>query len=497
MFTFTRRDSLIKGSEIAFQMNNSSLGEDLQLAQDEIDDLWRTINRSPSDPVAHWIFIFSFVFALLGSISNLMSVIVLLRLSTQLSTFVYLTGLSLSDMITCISIIFTHLVEYLVQTQRNTSVTIFLRHVEIVFGGLAAGSRVLSLWISTAVTMDRWILICYPIYGKSFCTLKRARVMTGLLFLFAFIYSVPLFFEYQIIEMPNVYQMVSEPGLTEKDPHQTSMLVTKGYSDLAKRRLYRWAYMFFNAIFVYSLPTLMIVSFNLQLIRALHRLKSRTKRLRQKNQVSSAAGKAPRRRHHRRSQQSKYSVTIMVIAMVLTLLLCRSPTIVLWVLWSFELTIKIFFDSSSSSVVRRFHTIANLIAIINAATNFLPFCVFGQLFRVECLTIYCCRKPNSEQLAQQARRKYEEKHQLPGKQPRDAQTPLTVPPSPVANEYLRTGTSANSDTTDGITSSHNHPSSIYPPATNVLRLSDPPVNPSDHHRFPSISTPLLKETIGL
>ncbi|CAF4215828.1 unnamed protein product, partial [Rotaria sordida] len=34
-------------------------------------------------------------------------------------------------------------------------------------------------------------------------------------------------------------------------------------------------------------------------------------------------------------------------------------------------------------VVRRFHNIANLIAITNIATNFLPFCVFGQLFCAE------------------------------------------------------------------------------------------------------------------
>ncbi|CAF1504342.1 unnamed protein product, partial [Adineta steineri] len=130
--------------------------------------------------------------------------------------------------------------------------------------------------------------------------------------------------------------------------------------------------------------------FNFQLIRALHRLKSRTKY-------------SEKTCHHRRLFHcSKYSVTIMVIAMVLALLLCRSLTIVLWVLWSFDLTIKIFFDSSSQSrVVRRFHNLANLIAIINAATDFIPFCVFGQLFRDECLTIYCCRKPTSEQLARE------------------------------------------------------------------------------------------------
>jgi hypothetical protein len=82
-------------------MSNLSSSDDLTLAQHEIDDLWRNINSSPSDPVSYWVSIASFIFAVLGTISNLMSVIVLIRLSAQLSTFVYLTGLSLSDMITC------------------------------------------------------------------------------------------------------------------------------------------------------------------------------------------------------------------------------------------------------------------------------------------------------------------------------------------------------------------------------------------------------------
>ena len=321
-----------------------------------------------------------------------MSVVVLIHLSTQLSTFVYLTGLSLSDMMTCISIMVTHLLEMTIQTRLETSIIRFLLYIDILFGAIAAGGRVLSYWISTAVTMDRWILICYPIYGKTFCTLNRAKNITRTLFLIAFLYTVPLLFEYQIIVMPSFYQMIDLGHHISSDKHspKQSMLVTKGYSDLAHRRVYRWAYMFFNAIFVYTIPTVTMLVFNMQLIRALHRLKSRKKRLRQR--TLSKISIQPR------SSQSKYSVTIMVIIIVLTLLICRSPTSVLWVLWSFDWTIKIFFDSSIGSSVRRFHQTANLIAIINAATNFLPFYVFGQLFREECLKIYCCRKPMNEQL---------------------------------------------------------------------------------------------------
>ncbi|CAF1605278.1 unnamed protein product [Adineta ricciae] len=189
----------------------------------------------------------------------------------------------------------------------------------------------------------------------------------------------------------------------------------------------------------------------------------------------------------------------MVIIMVLGLLLCRSPTVVLWVLWSFELTIKIFFDATSSSGVRRFHTIANLIAIINAATNFIPFCVFGQLFRAECLTLYCCRKPTSEQLARQAKQKYEEKCQYLKRNSRTKlvlHEPLTMQSG---RDYLRTISSLNSDSLSGRTSPSSNDQNH---STNILRLSDPPVNSNTNNvqhqvKLSLNTTPLFNETIGL
>ena len=479
-------------------MNNSSYIDDFDMGGVDIEAMWHRVNNAPSDPVSRWILIASFTFALLGTISNLMSMIVLIRLSKQLSTFIYLTGLSLSDIITCISMVMNVAPSFLLQTRRGTSVRIVFEYISIAFGALAAASRVLSFWISTAVTMDRWILICYPIYGKRFCTLNRAKIVTCTLFVIALVYSVPLLFEYEIILVPTVYSTSafddeSQKVLNEKF-YKNTMMVTKGYSDLARRRFYRWSYVFFNIIYVYALPTLMIVFFNIQLIRALHRLKSRTKRLREKH------GRNRPSRHQYRSHQSKYSVTIMVITMVLTLLLCRSPTTVIWVLWSFDSTIKSFFTSSSSSSVRRFHNLANLIAIVNAATNFLPFCVFGQLFRAECLTIYCCRRPTSKQLARQARKKYEENPHSSGKNPRGKLLVDMSGANTTRTDYLRAAVSFNSETTSGITSSPNQSSAIYPP-TRILRLSDSPIHHSIHRqsqpRIVFTTVPLLEETVNL
>ncbi|CAF3589236.1 unnamed protein product [Rotaria sp. Silwood1] len=174
--------------------------------------------------------------------------------------------------------------------------------------------------------------------------------------------------------------------------------------------------------------------------------------------------------------------------MVLTLLICRSPTIVIWILRSFEFTIKIFFDSSSSSSIRRFHTIANLIAIINAATNFLPFCVFGQLFRIECLNIYCCRTISNEQILQQTRKKYNENHiYITNNQRLIKENDNNQQRNIIINDNLRNNFILNSETT----SSPIH-STSFNSSTNVIRLCDSPFHFSNYGqqypKTPSVTT---------
>ncbi|CAF4286704.1 unnamed protein product [Rotaria sordida] len=83
------------------------------------------------------------------------------------------------------------------------------------------------------------------------------------LFIIACIHSIPLFFQYEIIQMASVLQMIhidnqSPSLLIDEEFLRNSMLVTKCYNDLAKRRLYRWTYMFFNVISVYTLSTITI-----------------------------------------------------------------------------------------------------------------------------------------------------------------------------------------------------------------------------------------------
>ncbi|CAF0784370.1 unnamed protein product, partial [Didymodactylos carnosus] len=256
-------------------------------------------------------------------------------------------------------------------------------------GALAAGSRVLSLWISTAVTCDRWILICHPAMGRRLCTVPRARLILKILFFIAFIYIIPLIFEYKIHYVTVNFNFTHQQRNTSN--HKGNIMITKKFTELGTTKAFRWTYMFFNVVFVYTVLTVTNITFNLQLICVLRKIKQRAKKL----------GKI--------KHQSSYHVTIMVIVMVLILLFCRIPTIVLWGLWSFESSITLFFDKNSQSFARSFHELVNLIALINAATNFIPFCIFGTLFRKKCISFYCCWfrrfKDKDERQSQQGRKK--------------------------------------------------------------------------------------------
>ncbi|CAF4220574.1 unnamed protein product [Rotaria sp. Silwood2] len=141
----------------------------------------------------------------------------------------------------------------------------------------------------------------------------------------------------------------------------------------------------------------------------------------------------------------------MVITIVLTLLICR--------------------------IVRRFHNIANLIAIINAATNFLPFCVFEQLFCAECLNIYCCRKITNKQSSQEIKRKdnNDNYENLLNKQKIIININIQKA-TQIHNEHLQNVLPLNSETTS---SSPNHSSSSCS-KINIIKLYDSSWQSNNH-----------------
>jgi len=78
----------------------------------------------------------------------------------------------------------------------------------------------------------------------------------------------------------------------------------------------------------------------------------------------------------------------MLLATTIMLLVFRSPSAIISVMWIVRA--KMFINEKPPFPLRKFHSIANLCATVNAATTFIMFIIYGTKFRSEFTRIYCC-----------------------------------------------------------------------------------------------------------
>ena len=78
----------------------------------------------------------------------------------------------------------------------------------------------------------------------------------------------------------------------------------------------------------------------------------------------------------------------MLLATTVMLLVFRLPSATLSVMWL--ISAKMFINEKPPFRLRKFHSIANLCATLNAATTFIMFIIYGAKFRSEFTRVYCC-----------------------------------------------------------------------------------------------------------
>ena len=78
----------------------------------------------------------------------------------------------------------------------------------------------------------------------------------------------------------------------------------------------------------------------------------------------------------------------MLLATTVMLLVFRAPSATVSVMWL--ISAKMFINEKPPFRLRKFHSIANVCATLNAATTFIMFIIYGTKFRSEFTRLYCC-----------------------------------------------------------------------------------------------------------
>ena len=210
-----------------------------------------------------------------------------------------------------------------------------------------------STYFTVLVSGDRYFLICWPLIAEKIRTRKMALFSVSIVFLLVNIYILPHWFEYKTSTRSNL--IINNLTMNE--------LVELTYTNLGSNKIYLKIFrVYLNIPVTFVIPFTLLTFCNGSMIRQLVLIKKKIKRL-----------------GHR--MKADIRITIMLIVIVLTFMLCRSVN--LFVNFLVELR-----PCLNNNALQRFNTFANLFIAFNGFVNFFLFAAFGQRFREMVLYIF-------------------------------------------------------------------------------------------------------------
>ena len=227
-----------------------------------------------------------------------------------------------------------------------------------------------STYLTVLVSGDRYFLICWPLIAERLRTRKMAVRLVFLVFILVNIYILPHWFEYRTtIRTIKTYYPSIMSNLTlnetfeQSDTSNEETLAELAYTNLGSNAIYLSIYRFYlNVPITFVIPFTLLTLCNGSMIHQLLLIKQKKKRL-----------------GHR--MKADIRITIMLIVIVLTFMLCRSVN--LFVNFLVELR-----PCLNNNALQRFNTFANLFIAFNGFVNFFLFAAFGQRFREMVLYIF-------------------------------------------------------------------------------------------------------------
>jgi hypothetical protein len=111
-----------------------------------------------------------------------------------------------------------------------------------------------SVYFTVAVTVERYVVVCWPLYAKSWCTNRRARSYTYIVFLFAILVTFPKWFELQAAQ----YNMYKKNHTSVR-----TICYIMEQTPLRDNSIYKYYYVNWTYFIVmYTIPFIVLVSLN-------------------------------------------------------------------------------------------------------------------------------------------------------------------------------------------------------------------------------------------
>ena len=313
--------------------------------------------------------------AIFGLIGNTISIIIMNKDKERREVLFLLQVLALADSFYLLLCLLRYPTKYFVSINDYYMMQIY------VFPFLKT-AQTSAVWAMLLVTVDRYIYICQPLKAHQMFNSRGRRIMAFLVFLFAFIYNLPRFFDSCLMAFV--------------DPCTNRKILTMVYSPTFNRgSIYLNLYIYgLYIVFIYLGPLLTLVVLNAKLIGAIRRSRRRHKR----EKVRGTTNTDNRR-------NGEINATMILIIIIMIFILCETPELLMKIITL--LNRHLSFINDKSTIFNTLTTINILLMVTNSAVNFIVYVAYGKRFRkllrktltpsCECDMDCCNRKPTIDE----------------------------------------------------------------------------------------------------
>ena len=302
------------------------------------------------------------MFCIFGLVCNTLSIVILQRDKNKTGMTILLQGLAVSDSLLLIytflySTLRTAILHHNVSDWEHFISDCIVAYV-LPFGWIA---QTTSIWIVCLVTIDRYIAICHPFIAERHCTLRRCRQLLILVWTLSLAFNIPRFFYYHQMAFGDDQEVTSRIFVAHTDVTHDAW------------EIYHTVYhLGLTITFLFIIPLPILVILNVLLIREISSARRRQEMMQQ--------------RHNTRSTTDNIKTTLNLVVVISVFILCETPDFIASVL-----KISWINKHMDPKAMKYFMGVKELLLVINAATNFLIYCVFYAKFR-RLLRGLCCER---------------------------------------------------------------------------------------------------------
>jgi len=329
------------------------------------------------------------IICIFGIVCNILNLCVLLQRRLKESPYTYLTGLAVADMLTLVFISPVSVVrgDYI----RNEQILFdAVRFEGQIYMPLANYFGQVSIMITLALTIERYLFTTYPLRTRSFCKPRYARIIIAIIIVLCAMLSCPRFLfdtvnkNFDDYRRFNSIRCVSYPFVVESSSRNTSYIgqcfCVEGQTRKISRpikNIYYIIMLMLNQVF----PVIILFFLNLKLIL----------RVQQSNRYTLGELVARQHTHlpttatpsihpiKQKRLRDEHRLTKTLVAVVVIFLVCNTFTIISYPDLVKQIT-KQRYPNYMATGFRVQKLITNIMLLLNYSINFFFYCAFNQKF---------------------------------------------------------------------------------------------------------------------